>query len=729
MEISKDLLSVSFWVLLSHFGCIHLYTLFVMAEGTLHLVGSTWRVVVGVVAFRLANALLVATSFAPDEYYQAMDPAYIHASDRLWAEAPASHLLTGVQPPQMRSLRQLSWEWTSDEALRPVAPVLALAQLHRVLLWAEERCFISSWAAGYMHARAARIAGGLLAAAVDLATPHLATRLLDISASELPPPSPPPPPPPPLSSSYSLVDTVQGCALGWSLLSHWLFFAMPRPLVNSWEAAFTTGGVTCILSPDDKLSAVGAVCAALALVLRASSAPFWLFVLLWKEHDTLASTHRDGSRGGGGDSSGGSNARKHWRRRRRRLFARWMGSVAAPAVLLVVAGTVLADSYWFQTNGGKCHAAAGGSCESGAVALVGSPDEGMTLRSLGNNLRTTQWNRLLNSLWWSPVGWVRFNALHARDAASRFGAHPFYWYVTAGAWALVAPQLLAIAALGLLRLFAPSSAAMVHRTGNDEEGARHMDNMAVPRYYSGWHLGLAASGAYIAVLSVVPHKEDRFLTPLVSFANAYSAVVTANFFRRKGGVSRCGKTAATACLCLLAALSAAGAYYLTRWHQAGPEAAFHKLRNRVSSALDKQAIQGSARSLHILAPCFSTPGLAFLHAGRGASVAATAGIDAWMLECESQGSAASSSVQFGRRPYSVATALYRRPADLPDYLATWGGASGLGVVQGAEEREARRFSRWLPRHFEVISRDFHGHIPTTGTSYFVVWRRRGEAAL
>ena len=57
-----------------------------------------------------------------------------------------------------------------------------------------------------------------------------------------------------------------------------------------------------------------------------------------------------------------------------------------------------------------------------------------------------------------------------------------------------------------------------------------------------------------------------------------------------------------------------------------------------------------------------------------------------------------------------------------------GGREGW-QAQGAEEREARRFSRWLPRHFEVISRDFHGHIPTTGTSYFVVWRRRGEAAL
>ena len=29
-----------------------------------------------VVAFRFANALLITTTFAPDEYYQAMEPAY-----------------------------------------------------------------------------------------------------------------------------------------------------------------------------------------------------------------------------------------------------------------------------------------------------------------------------------------------------------------------------------------------------------------------------------------------------------------------------------------------------------------------------------------------------------------------------------------------------------------------------------------------------------------------------
>ena len=134
------------------------------------------------------------------------------------------------------------------------------------------------------HARVARLVGALLAAAVDIATPHLAAELLEgkcgrfaiLASSGAPKPS--------VHSnarSMAYLVTVRKHALAWSLLSHWLFFAQPRPLVNCWETAFTVMGIAGILNESYPVSAAGAACGGLALILRMSSAPLWL-VILWK---------------------------------------------------------------------------------------------------------------------------------------------------------------------------------------------------------------------------------------------------------------------------------------------------------------------------------------------------------------------------------------------------------------------------------------------------------------
>ena len=666
--------------------------------------GRGIALIVAVVAFRLANALIITTSFAPDEYYQAMEPAYLYATGRLWPAAPGDVVL-----PSLRSFRQLSWEWASDEALRPSTPVLALAQIHRLLLWAEHRCMITPWAAGFLHARAARLVGGVLAATVDLSTPYLASRLLGMRGES---------PSSNQAPSSVIISTARRHALVWSLLSHWIFFALPRPLVNSWEAALTTVGIACVMSANTRTSAVGVICAAFALVFRASSLPLWVVVLMWKRAAMKGPRSALLSKAVPSAVIG---------------FGRWLSTVAAPLLVLSAVFTAVVDSYWYGSYGKMIREQAYGVCSPEEAAADAQPSYWRwLLASLEQNFR------------WSPVGWVRFNALRANDAASLFGTHPLHWYVSAGAWALAAPQLI------VLLVFLCQSGSSVKR------GAQRAFWHSIG---GDWHWGWLASISYVIVHSVVPHKEERFLTPLVPIVNAYAAIATARVslgaFSSAAGAkapqsqNRRRKGSGLACLVLLAISSAGVAYYLTRRHQAAPELSFHNLRNRLLALESSRGVKRrDTHSLHVLAPCFSTPGLAFLHGttavcGSNQNAAGEPLIEAWMLECDhrtsffvnngttrSHGAAdsasrRSASERFMRQPHTEAMDIYHRASDFPDYLATWESApSKRNIAAQNEQGEEELFARWVAQHFEEISREFHGNFYTFGASYFVIWRRR-----
>eukprot|EP00614_Pseudopedinella_elastica_P000927 CAMPEP_0172598526 /NCGR_PEP_ID=MMETSP1068-20121228/18557_1 /TAXON_ID=35684 /ORGANISM="Pseudopedinella elastica, Strain CCMP716" /LENGTH=156 /DNA_ID=CAMNT_0013398417 /DNA_START=271 /DNA_END=737 /DNA_ORIENTATION=- len=138
-------------------------------------------IVFGVLLFRVLNAWLISTYFAPDEYYQAQEPAYLYATG-LWSPFlptwGVSSESGGVgSGGALRNFRELSWEWDPRYALRPALPVLALSRLHGFLLTLERRGVLGRRAAGWLHAKAGRLAGAAASTGVDLATVLLAQHL------------------------------------------------------------------------------------------------------------------------------------------------------------------------------------------------------------------------------------------------------------------------------------------------------------------------------------------------------------------------------------------------------------------------------------------------------------------------------------------------------------------------------------------------------------------------
>ena len=70
-----------------------------------------------VVLFRLVNAWTVRTFFAPDEYWQGIEPAYLMATSTIQtAQSPEQ-----IEP--LKSFRTLSWEWDPKFALRTTFPL------------------------------------------------------------------------------------------------------------------------------------------------------------------------------------------------------------------------------------------------------------------------------------------------------------------------------------------------------------------------------------------------------------------------------------------------------------------------------------------------------------------------------------------------------------------------------------------------------------------------------
>ena len=422
----------------------------------------------------------------------------------------------------------------------------------------------------------------------------------------------------PFCASASASASASACAIRSTLqLSYWGIFSMPRSLANSWETALTAFALAIwglpngFDTPDNSddgagwddcgdvslggayvRELAGLMAAAMAVWLRPSSVPIWACCAVLRVRAILRRRSR-GAKGGGGDrGQGGGGSRWASARRGLRRAMVWACRAALPVGALVAGVGIATDSLWY-----------------GRLAAA-------------------------------PVGWLIFNGLRAAEAAVLFGAHPWHWYLTGGLWAVGALPILAM----LLDV-----AQTARRKGGGRGGGNGGGNGDGGRRLS-YAWGWSAIAAYVGALSMAPHKEDRFLMPILPILHAYAAHITAHLTatpRSYGadeggsggssgssgsgsGSSGSGSGSGEAShrrhgnnlglgrglLCVAATLSLSVGWYLARYHQAAPEQALHSLRGHIRAATD-QGVTGLA--VHVLAPCYSTPGLAFMHVSAGSA--------------------------------------------------------------------------------------------------------------
>ena len=356
-------------------------------------------------------------------------------------------------------------------------------------------------------------------------------------------------------------------------------------------------------------------------------------------------------------------------------------------------------------------------------------------------------------------------------------------YATAGIWAVSGPALVAVIA-------ARATGGSLDLNGNDNAARRsiqawwgwvasavYVATLSVWRAHNGFIASLSLEIIHICSypchLQMVPHKEERFLAPLVPILNGYASLATATWAFRFRDLLQSRRLLNSVFFFATVASLGAGCY-LTRVHQAAPEPALDWLRQELT-ALVQQPGEFRSTRVHVLAPCYTTPGLSFLHTGlfgEGGSPS----VEAFGLECSPRfqeegpvipivGECAASlglggvtervaalrqhwnlgtgekNVELGHGcpkawgsassifeafPFSVATALYGNSSIVandgsmvwafPDWLVLWDG-------MGASD-EARLFDDWVQRHFSLASSFSHGHVPTFGTRALQVWKKR-----
>lgn len=170
----------------------------------------------------------------------------------------------------------------------------------------------------------------------------------------------------------------------------------------------------------------------------------------------------------------------------------------------------------------------------------------------------------------APLAFVRFNLLSG--GASAFGTHGWHWYATSGL-----PQA--------LFTLAPLAAT----------GVRACPLRARRRL-------LALVFAPLAALSLCAHKEVRFVQPLMPALCVLAGVGMESVARARGGRALSSMVAA------VALSNAALALYLGSVHQSGQTRV-------VTDVLAPMAHAGELPGgVHFLTACYSSPGLAHVHA-------------------------------------------------------------------------------------------------------------------
>ncbi|WKX92031.1 hypothetical protein Q1695_010230 [Nippostrongylus brasiliensis] len=159
---------------------------------------------------------------------------------------------------------------------------------------------------------------------------------------------------------------------------------------------------------------------------------------------------------------------------------------------------------------------------------------------------------------------LSFNVLQGGSA--HFGVHPWYWYFTEGLTSVLTVQLIPIV-FGLLSPFRPTL------------------------------LPFLSAAFYIGFHSFLPHKEQRFLLPIIPLLCFYAGPF---FTVRRAGFRRLW-------LGIMLLLNATLVVYCGLRHQVGPY-------NAADAVLAKAANQPNA-SVAALMPCYSIPGHSYFHNG------------------------------------------------------------------------------------------------------------------
>eukprot|EP01063_Lacrimia_lanifica_P015425 TRINITY_DN22196_c0_g1_i1.p1 TRINITY_DN22196_c0_g1~~TRINITY_DN22196_c0_g1_i1.p1 ORF type:complete len:550 (+),score=145.79 TRINITY_DN22196_c0_g1_i1:47-1651(+) len=263
--------------------------------------------------------------------------------------------------------------------------------------------------------------------------------------------------------------------------------------------------------------------------------------------------------------------------------------------------------------------------------------------------------------YFSPWEFLKFNVLEGKSAA--FGVHPWHWYFTQGFPAMLGPYLPWVA-VAVHHAWSPPSPAAARCPGNPHGVA--------PR-----HL-LALAGAVLSAYSFTGHKEFRFVLPVLylCFVPAGHALTAAGAATRRRWLV--GMTVANALL------GVAFCYV----HQTGGVHALTHVRTHYPASRVPVAV-------HLLLPCYSTPGFSYLH---GSAVDSLVQFDCAPVETAAAAPAAAGLVTehdcFKAAPLAVARWLYEGGGDAD-------AACGEGATVAAVFPRGRR--RALPDVFLLSS--------------------------
>lgn len=307
------------------------------------------------------------------------------------------------------------------------------------------------------------------------------------------------------------------------------------------------------------------------------------------------------------------------------------------------------------------------------------------------------------SLW----NFIRFNALQGGSAY--FGTHPWHWYLTNGL-----PPLLTVSTPFLLtHLFLVTR--QVHR-----------------RRISKRYLWTAI--AYIALHSLITHKEHRFVLPTLPLLMPYLGVEVLERIPRLWGAWR------SRFKLFVISVNMTLALYFGRWmdrfservksqifhlgliHQRGSTQVMHSLIQQISSkTVSTDMSEHASSTIHILQlmPCFSMPQYAALHL-YGTQVKIR------MLECTSSVEKHFTDKAKITNKYGVekrkeidsnsitddeADRFHNNPLDWLHERSSDSDSMRIDIVVAFEKTYRRVQTFFEQRNFTVVKRIFHTHFP------------------
>jgi GPI mannosyltransferase 3 len=190
----------------------------------------------------------------------------------------------------------------------------------------------------------------------------------------------------------------------------------------------------------------------------------------------------------------------------------------------------------------------------------------------------------------------------AQDVAIFYGRNRWDYYVTEGL-PLLLTTAIPFALWGIYQTTASLASSSTNQAAkNSTQKLRSLTMAVVFTIFS---------------LSLISHKEVRFLYPLLPALHVIAAQPGSRFFLR-------GTVARKLLLLLLLTFNIALAGYVTQMHQRGVIDVIHHIRNRHEQRMSEQKPEVRS-SVAFMMPCHSTPWRShFIHRG----------IDAWALTCE-----------------------------------------------------------------------------------------------